>query len=372
MIKQRGKREGSFDYDKARKRWRCRLQDEGHKYYGYGKTRQDAKAGAEAKRGQSAGLEAASAMRLTVAKFAADWTPTKRNGSPARPTTVDQQLSLTRAHIIPAIGGARIDRVTEAHVKKTVAHCAHLSASTQRQVQITLVALLRSAGWPDATNPARLVPRVEPSPPRQDRITDEQARRIIEAAADHPHAGGAVLVLTTGLRRGELLGLTWNDYDETHRELRVESQITQATGGRHRGEPKTKRGIRTIPLEPLAVAALDRLRAARYFGTGSPIIAGDTGDPLHPRTWSRLWERWARQAEGHTGTHTARRWSVTQGVAARVASVADLSAMYGHDPRVLLDVYAAPMESGQRAAATAIEAVLVAEPPDNVVPLARA
>ena len=70
------------------------------------------------------------------------------------------------------------------------------------------------------------------------------------------------LLLTTGLRRGELFGLQWGDVDLTNGVLFVRRNVTNTYGkGIAIGEPKTEMGRRALPLTAKAVDLLTRYRA---------------------------------------------------------------------------------------------------------------
>jgi integrase len=59
-------------------------------------------------------------------------------------------------------------------------------------------------------------------------FTESQARTFLEAARGHPYEALFYLALTTGLRKGELLGLLWEDVDWEKGTLRIERQLQQA------------------------------------------------------------------------------------------------------------------------------------------------
>lgn len=66
----------------------------------------------------------------------------------------------------------------------------------------------------------------------------------------------------TGMRLGEILGLRWRDVDFAHCRISVQQQLTRRRGGGYQfGEPKTRRGRRTIHASPETLEALDALRA---------------------------------------------------------------------------------------------------------------
>lgn len=71
-----------------------------------------------------------------------------------------------------------------------------------------------------------------------------------------------VLLATTGMRRGEAIGLRWKDVDLTKGRLRVVQTITQIRSQVNIGEPKTAHGRRSIALDSATVAVLRNHRKA--------------------------------------------------------------------------------------------------------------
>ena len=99
--------------------------------------------------------------------------------------------------------------------------------------------------------------------------SSDEARRFLESArADHdPFYAAYVLVLVLGLRKGEVLGLTWDDVDFDAAELTIGRQLQRVRGQLLHRETKTEGSDTTLPLPSICVAAL-RLRRRRA-GRGS-------------------------------------------------------------------------------------------------------
>jgi integrase len=96
-------------------------------------------------------------------------------------------------------------------------------------------------------------------------LSAHEARRLLEVASEAGDRLEAlyVLALHTGMRRGELLGLKWEDVDLDGSIVRVRRTLTRTGNGKRLalGEPKTKKSRRTVRLTPRAVEALRRHRA---------------------------------------------------------------------------------------------------------------
>jgi len=91
-------------------------------------------------------------------------------------------------------------------------------------------------------------------------LSADEARRLLEAAKGDRLEALYVLAVTTGMRRGELLGLKWSDVDLENSRLSIRRTLTRTDNGKHvgLGDTKTRKSRRTIPLTPQAVEALRR------------------------------------------------------------------------------------------------------------------
>ena len=94
------------------------------------------------------------------------------------------------------------------------------------------------------------------------------------------------LLLTTGLRRGELMGLQWRDFDFQNMTLEVSRNITYSPEkGNVIDTPKTENSVRTIPLLPFVAAQLLEYRALERPQSSETafVFPSDRGDNI-PRT----------------------------------------------------------------------------------------
>jgi len=138
------------------------------------------------------------------------------------------------------------DSVAKVHVMRTV-----LSACLTRAMQEELITM----------NVARLV-TLPPDKPRRNRPwSADEARRFLDYARRDPLYAAFVLLLVYGLRRGEVLGLDWDDIDLEENTIRVEWQLQRIDGELVRTKVKTDAGNRTLPLLPIARDALLDLAA---------------------------------------------------------------------------------------------------------------
>ncbi len=137
-------------------------------------------------------------------------------------------------------------------------------------------------------------------------LTAVEARRVIRSSGSHRLGALYVLALFLGLRRGELLGLRWQDVDLDTEKLEV-IQTLQRVGGQLRlVPPKTSDSSRTVPLPGPCVEAL-REHKRRQFAERSDawpdwedhglVFPSRRGTPMEPDNLRRSWEQ-IRHAAG--------------------------------------------------------------------------
>jgi integrase len=149
--------------------------------------------------------------------------------------------------------------------------------------------------------------------------SSDEARVFLESARTDkdPMYPLYVLVLVLGLRKGEALGLTWDDVDLDERELTVSLQLQRVSRQLLHRETKTEGSEATLPLPDICAAAL-KLRKSTQAGTKSAAGAawqGDTlvfttrdGTPIEPRNLNRSWDARCAKAKVRKITiHDARR-----------------------------------------------------------------
>jgi integrase len=105
-------------------------------------------------------------------------------------------------------------------------------------------------------NVARLVELPAWEPAEVVPWTPAEALAFLGAARDDPLYPAFVLLLLCGMRRGEALGLRWQDIDSDNEAIHVRQQIHRAGGELHIGPVKTRAGSRDLPLLGLARTVL--------------------------------------------------------------------------------------------------------------------
>ena len=141
-------------------------------------------------------------------------------------------------------------------------------------------------------------------------LTNEEIQRLRETvftrnrkgAMKHQQAAAYLLMLNTGLRTGEVLGLINSDIDLDNREMLVVRAVM-----------KTAASKRTIPLNSTAIEMIRILRAERYFSADSPLIPNQAGDFTRPSTFrSRRYTLLDFSGIPHKGLHSLRHTFATR------------------------------------------------------------
>jgi integrase len=136
-----------------------------------------------------------------------------------------------------------------------------------------------------------------------DQLPDLLAKlRASAYCRDHDLVDPITLLIATGLRRSELLGLRWADVDTTAATVTVNGRLVRVAGEGLKWVPATKSaaGMRTLPLSRFAVEMLAARRGVPYYGEQTMIFPSTAGAWRDPENFNKAW-RTARGALGVPG-----------------------------------------------------------------------
>ncbi|MDE3721376.1 site-specific integrase [Nocardiopsis sp. N85] len=306
-------------------------------------------------------------------------------------TRVGYQEHIDR-YLNPYLGGVPLEELTPALARQAFERISRhttprgklLSAATVQRVRATLRAALNTAVRERllASNPAKglrldngesarpvvwtdqAVARWEQGVERPAVAvwTVEQTRQFLDFVSDHALYALFHLVVMTGLRRGEVVGLRWEDIDLAHGTVGVARQLQTHPGeGMVESEPKSAASRRTLMLDHTTLGVLRRHRhrqqteAAEHGPQWNPrgyVFTAVRGGPMAPERLSRLF-RELNTASGlppvrfHDLRHGAATLALAAGVELKV-----VQAMLGHASIVLTaDTYASVLPEVAREAA---------------------
>jgi integrase len=317
--------------------------------------------------------------KRTLAVFLPEWLGSMR--ATVRPSTWAAYKMLAEVHIIPALGSVPLQRLTAAQLNALYADLLEkgrcdgkggLSPRSVAYVHATIrKALAEAVGWQYLTRNVA----DQATPPRQQANGDlrtwsaEELRAFLAHVEGDRLYGAYVLAATTGLRRGELLGLRWRDLDLGAGRLSVTQTLVSVNYAVSFSTPKTAAGRRSVALDPATVAALKahrkRLLEERLsLGLGAPgpddvVFAALDGSPLHPGQFSDRFDRLVKGAgvpriRFHDLRHTHATLALRAGVHPKV-----VSDRLGHSMiSVTLDTYSHAIPAMQEEAAAKVAALV--------------
>jgi integrase len=298
VSRKRGNGEGSI-YRRKDGRWVGQYTvytAKGPKYrYIYGKTRAAvAEKLSKAIAARSSGFVSDIGNR-TLGAYLDRWLADSLRGT-VRASTCERHEINVRVHINPSLGNVRLKGLTPAHVRGLHREKldSGLASATVRKIHSTLHKALSQA-VSDGLIPrnAADVKAPRPAPKEMRPLSEGEACTFLDVARTSGDRFEPlyVLAITTGLRRGELLGLRWEDVDLERGTLRVGRSLVREEGRHTVGETKTRRGRRQVNLTPRTVNALkahrkrqleERMRLAETYKDHGLVFSTSIGTPVNP------------------------------------------------------------------------------------------
>ncbi len=280
-----------------------------------------------------------SVSSTTVGEYLETWLQAKHS---LKPTTVALYGDLTKNYLVPHLGEIRLLDLRAHHLDRmyqatTVGKSGRpLSASTIRRIHGVLRSALNTAVKRRLIpyNPANHIELAAENNRRVKPWTTEECQGFLARSADDRLTDLYRLMIVTGMRRGETVGLRWEDVDLDDECLFVIQQITDVNGHSVVSSPKTKRGQRLVQLDPDTVEALHRHREAQNlerlawgaaWNDAGMVFTREDGRALRPeyvtRHFQDLTEKVGlRPIRLHDLRHTSASLALAAGVDLKVVS----------------------------------------------------
>jgi integrase len=303
-----------------------------------------------------------------------------------RPKSYATDKSAVTKWIVPTIGRKRLEALTPSDVRGVgeAMRSAGCTSSTERRAHIVLIKMLKDAILDGHEVSNRLLLMKPPAPSAHDRtaIDVDDARALLQVAAEQPDGSRWLAKLLQGLRQGEILGLTWpmiNFSDQwidvswqlqalnyqhgcrrdgsrwecgrrfggdcPTRSLRVPDgyEYRQLDGALCLVRPKTAKGQRIVPMVPWMASALQSWRSAAPASPHNLVWPRPGGRPLTARSDTAAWNALQDKADvvgpgrayyGHEARHTTATLLLEAGVDPKV-----VQAILGHNSVATSRIY---------------------------------
>ena len=276
---------------------------------------------------------------MTVQEYLETWLTSKHA---LKPTTMALYGEFTKNYLVPHLGQIRLLELRAQHLDRMYASITvgrrgrPLSPSTIRRIHGVLRSALNTAVKRRLIpyNPAEHIELAPENPKKPKPWTPQQCQSFLRHIEHDRLANLYHLMLVTGMRRGETVGLRWEDVDLDGECLFVIQQITDVNGRSMVSTPKTKRGQRLVPLDGETVAMLRRQRDTQNleraawgpaWNEAGLIFTREDGRPLRPEYVTRHFQALAERAglraiRLHDLRHTNASLALSAGVDMKVVS----------------------------------------------------
>ncbi len=310
--------------------------------------------------------------KLTIGAFLRDqWLPGLK--TQVRPGTWAEHHSKVEVHLVPAIGGMLLQRLTPGDLNALYARLLDrgLSARTVLHVHATIRRALADAVRWNLTprNVALLAGPPSPGRPEMRTWNAAELRAFLDHVRDDRLYALWLLAASTGMRRGEVLGLRWVDVDLAAARVAVRQALVTVGHLVVTSEPKTAKGRRSVALDPGTVEVLkahrkqqltERLAWGPAWTDTGLVFTREDGRALHPRDITRAFTRHVLAAELpvirlHDLRHTHATLALQAGVHAKV-----VQERLGHaNIAITLDTYSHVIPALEEQAAATVAALVM-------------
>lgn len=318
--------------------------------------------------------------KLTVEQLLTEWLAAKRSEG-LRENTISMYTNVAKGWVVPHIGAVDVRKLTPAAVGRLVEELRAngsrrgRGALSDRSVQLA-VTILKAAtrwAWQQGLMGRDILasykrPKVQPTDRVATAWTADEAGMFLAAATHDRLRAAWWLLLTRGLRRGELCGLRWQDIDLEAGRARIVHTRVVVNSKAQVSDPKTNAGRRSVSLDATLVAELrahrirqieERLRAGEAWADTGYLFTDELGCPVSPDTLSgrfdaQIAKAGVRRVRLHDGRHSAATLMLEGG-----EPVHTVAQILGHSkPSITLDVYAHAIDRGGELAGERLTALL--------------
>lgn len=241
--------------------------------------------------------------KLTLGDYLDEWL-SQVVADRVRPNTFTAYKHYVEKYLQPDLGKKKLGRLSAREVRLYLDSLKRKETGvrTIRYVHATLRAALEDAMREELIekNVAKLVRAPAASRVDHNPLSVEETKLFLKSNRDDRLFALFLVIALLGLRRSEVLGLTWSDVDLDNGVLRIQRGLHRVDGKLVTMETKTRRSRRTLPLPALVVAALERHRTEQVRerqDLGLPwldaghVFTSTVGTPLDPDNTTKLVKR---------------------------------------------------------------------------------
>lgn len=275
-----------------------------------------------------------------------------------KPKTYQSYVGYLHTHLYPAFGERFIEEITTQDVQQFMNDRAHLARKSLKSYHDLLAQILDAAVEDKiiAENPAKSKRLANPSTKEKERmaVPEAQFREITKNVMNLENSAEKLmlaLLIFTGMRRGEVLGLRWDDINFDEKCIHIRRNVTHPGNPPVIGTPKTKSGIRDVYFGENLEAILLAMRGEGF------VFGGES--PLSRKEYLTLEGHIRKKVDLHGATPHVFRHTYLTTAAGENIDPKTLQSMAGHaDHQVTMNVYVHPKKENVAKAGQMMDALL--------------
>lgn len=317
-------------------------------------------------------------IKTTAAAYLRSWLEAHRVNKPLRDSTYHGYQKIIEKLVIPRIGpkltlqqldATKLDKLYAELLSSGRRDGTALNPRTVRHTAMVLHGALESAVKKGIlpVNPADRADAPKATKADTHTWTPGELRRFLESVRDDRLYAAWLLSASTGLRRGELLGLRWRDCDFEAGTVQITQALLDVGHKVTFGKPKSDSGYRTVALDGATVSALREHRKGQLeerLALGSwpdhdLVFTRADGEPVHPAWFSRAFDQRVKRTglpalRLHDLRHTHATIALAAGIHPKI-----VSERLGHSKiAITLDTYSHAIPALDQKAAEEIAALV--------------
>jgi integrase len=216
------------------------------------------------------------------------------------------QRAILENRLLPVLGYKRIKEITRYDLQSIINDMKEkgLSTSTMKKVKIIAAQVFEVALDKKIVieNPFKKVLVEEIAPKERRPLTDDEINLITNTWRGHRMGVPAMVILYCGLRRGEILALKWSDIDFANKEIHINKAIIHIHGKPMLKGPKSKAGIRDVPIPNFLVELLKKVKP-----TSELFCPSVEGEVMTSVAYKRAWDSYLHYLNIQAGGRDASR-----------------------------------------------------------------
>ena len=217
-------------------------------------------------------------------------------------------------HILPVIGGYRLQDITPMQIQAIMSGLVGKSNSLQSKVLINLRSIFKAAQENGLIVRSPVSSMLKPGGKKTQEktaLTPQECEKLIERVRNPRAKTFLLIALNMGMRRGEILALKWDEVDFEKKLIHVRRNAVLMRGGtKLSDELKTKAGRRDIPLTETLEA---HLLAEKKRTHSQYILAMQNHQPMTDSSYKSMWRLIERELpEKHVTAHILRHTYITR------------------------------------------------------------